>query len=90
MSCVIRPERSMLVLSGMLLREERFWWEFQEEGLEEGQILAGIKVNTLQGHWGTQPAQRALSLLSDFCDIDRGWGDLGHGYETSLLCSVVS
>lgn len=63
---------------------------FQVGGLEEGQVLEGVKVNHLQGHWGTLPGQRALSLLSSFCDVGRGRGDLGHGCEGASFCSVVS
>lgn len=63
---------------------------FQVGGLEEGQVLAGVKVTRLQRHWGTLPGQRSLSLLPAFCDVGRGRGDLGHGYEAASLCSIVS
>lgn len=57
---------------------------------EKGQLMAGVKVNRLLGHWGTQPGQRALSLLPAFCGVGRGMGDLGHRYEAASLCLAVS
>lgn len=58
--------------------------------LEEGQALSGVKMNNLQGDYGSQAGQEALSLLPDFCDVGRGRGGFGHGYEGSSPCSVVS
>lgn len=62
---------------------------FQVGGMEEGQVLAEVKVNHLRGHWRTQPGQRALSLLPAFCDVGRGMGDLGHRYEAASLCPAI-